>query len=80
MEKPRKTTELDAWYLVLEDSGYRNDSPDAWHETLISAADELLRGGVIDWDDCQALKARADLSYERAVDEAVAAKLDDPEE
>lgn len=78
MEEQRRTPELDAWYLVLEDHGYRTDSPDAWHEALTSAADELLRGGVIDWDDCQALKARADAAYERATDDAVKEKLNDP--
>lgn len=80
MESERKTPELDAWYLVLEDSGYRTDSPDAWHQTLISAADELLGSGVIDWDDCLALKDRANAAYERATAEAVAEKLNDPEQ
>lgn len=80
MKEHRKTPELKSWHLVLEDSGYRTDSPDAWHETLTRAADQLLRDGVIDWDDCKALKAKADSVHTRAIEEAVSAKVDDPEQ
>lgn len=80
MGSERKTPELDAWYLVFDDHGYRTDSPDAWRQTLITAAEELLRGGVIDWDDCLGLKGRANAAYERAVDEAVEQRLNDPDE
>lgn len=80
MEEERETPELDAWNLVLEDHGYRSDSPDAWHSTLIAAADQLLSDGVIDWDDCLVLKDRANAGYKHALNDAVAEKLDDPDE
>lgn len=77
MVNERKTPELDAWQGLLEDRDYR--SPDAWHQALLSAAEELLRNGVIDWDDWLKLKDQANAAYEQAIKDAVARRRDDPQ-
>ncbi|SDZ59403.1 hypothetical protein SAMN03159453_04873 [Pseudomonas sp. NFIX28] len=79
MVNERKTPELDAWRGLLEDRDYRSGSPDAWHQALLSAAEELLRNGVIDWDDWLKLKDQANAAYEQAIKEAVARRRDDPQ-
>ncbi len=74
MISERKASVLEAWKILLEDRGYRADSPDAWHQALLDAAENMLRSGVIDQAGWLELKDQANAAYERAIEETVAAK------
>lgn len=56
------------------------DSPGAWHQALLSAAENMLRSGVVDEAGWLELKDRANAAYERAIEEAVEEKVADPKE
>ncbi|AZD61089.1 hypothetical protein SAMN04489802_3351 [Pseudomonas chlororaphis] len=78
MISERKASVLEAWKILLEDRGYRADSPDAWHQALLDAAENMLRSGVIDQAGWLELKDQANTAYERAIEEAVAQRVADP--
>lgn len=44
-DKPHRP-ELQAWHDMLTDDGYRLDSPDAWHASLLQSAEQLLSSGA----------------------------------
>lgn len=71
--------ELQAWHAMLLDDGYRLDSPDAWHTSLLQGAEELLASGVVDWDQCMALKTQANSAHAQALEDALDNRLADPE-
>ena len=79
MSVDRNTPELKAWYAVLDDQSYRLESPDAYHQALVSLAQALLDDGAIEWDNWLALKAMADEANTHAIEAAVEAKVDDPD-
>lgn len=79
MPVDRTTPELTAWYAVLDDQSYRLESPDAYHQTLVTLAQALLDDGAIEWDDWLALTAMADEANRHAIEAAVDAKVDDPD-
>lgn len=78
MSQAPERPELKAWYQLLNDEGYRFDSPDAYHRSLLDAAQALLSGGVIDWDQCESLKQQADSAHAEALQHAVTRQLRDP--
>lgn len=77
-DKPHRP-ELQAWHDMLMDEGYRLDSPDAWHTSLLQGAEELLSSGVVDWDEYMALKALANSGHARALEDALDSRLADPD-
>lgn len=77
-DKPHRP-ELQAWHDMLTDDGYRLDSPDAWHASVLQGAEQLLSSGVVDWDEYRALKALANGGHARALEEALDNRLADPE-
>ncbi|MCU1720431.1 MULTISPECIES: hypothetical protein [unclassified Pseudomonas] len=79
MNDTAQRPELNAWHAMLTDDGYRLDSPDAWHASLLRGADELLASGVVDRDECQALKALAEGGHARALEDAVDSRVADPD-
>ncbi|VVO26069.1 hypothetical protein [Pseudomonas fluorescens] len=70
---------LQAWYELLDDTGYRTDSPDAYHNALLRLAEELLKNDVINASGWMELKTLADAAYSQALEEAISTRLDDPE-
>jgi len=77
-DKPHRP-ELKAWHDMLMDDGYRLDSPDAWHASLLQGAEQLLGSGVVDWDEYMALKELANSGHARALEDALDSRLSDPE-
>jgi hypothetical protein len=63
----RKSNELKAWHLLLEDDAYRLDQPEPFHASLIQRADELVLQEVLSLDEWQALKDVADDVYNRTL-------------
>lgn len=76
--KPHRP-ELQAWHDMLVDDGYRLDSPDAWHASLLQGAEALLSSGVVDWDEYMALKELANNGHARALEDALDSRLSDPD-
>ncbi|MDU9392012.1 hypothetical protein [Pseudomonas sp. zfem002] len=79
MNDKAQRPQLKAWHDMLLDDGYRLDSPDAWHASLLRGAEELLSSGVVDWDEYMALKALANSAHARALEDALDARLSDPD-
>lgn len=75
MSQAPERPELKAWYQLLNDEGYRFDSPDAYHRSLLDGVQALLSGGVIDWDQCESLKQQADSAHAEALQHDVARQL-----
>lgn len=80
MNSDRKPSELKAWYELLDDEGYRMESPDAYHADLMRQAEELFRTDVIEWADWMELKELADAAYIQALEEAITNRMADPDE
>ena len=75
----RSIPERAAWDARYDGVSDRQASPGADHHELVRTAEALRDDGIIDWDEWLALESLADQAHVRALEDAVAAHVSDPD-